>query len=164
MQIYILLSKELVIRMCTITKEARKYLRARRVLNIVKIHEKPNRAPLAREPTPCHMPSCLPWRSSPLISVKQRAKMKARSLFASVVATCALSSGPAAVSAAANHVESSSSVSTAAVPEVAGNAEATRRVLAQTKEERVSCSVPVADYMKTFYFVLSIHKIPYIFI
>ena len=74
--------------------------------------------------------------------------MKARSLLASAVATCALSSGPAAVSAAAvavssatNHGESSSAAAAAAVPvppQVAGNAEATRRVLAQTKEERVS--------------------------
>ena len=78
--------------------------------------------------------------------IKARAEMKARSLLVSAVATCALSSGPSAVSAAAvaassaaNHGESSTTAA-AAVPEVAGNAEATRRVLAQTKEERVSLS------------------------
>ena len=59
--------------------------------------------------------------------------MKARSLLASAVAACTLSSGPAAASAAAD-------ASTADAVPVAGNAEATRRVLAQTKEERVSLS------------------------
>ena len=59
--------------------------------------------------------------------------MKARSLLASAVAACTLSSGAAAASAAAD-------ASTADAVPVAGNAEATRRVLAQTKEERVSLS------------------------
>ena len=58
--------------------------------------------------------------------------MKARSLLASAVAACTLSSGPAAASAADS--------STADAVPVAGNAEATRRVLSQTKEERVSLS------------------------
>ena len=68
--------------------------------------------------------------------------MKARSLLVSAVAACALSSGAVPVSAAeAVSTVSSSDVplgSMPVVPEVAGNAEATRRVLAQTKEERVS--------------------------
>ena len=94
--------------------------------------------------------------------------MKARSLLASAVATCALSSGPSAVSAAAvaassaaNHGESSSSVSTAAVPEVAGNAEATRRVLAQTKEERVSLSAVAGPADRS---TLLFHNVPFIYL
>ena len=91
------------------------------------------------------------------IAAKQQSKqrMKARSLLVSAVAVCALSSGAVPVSAAAAAVSAvgssdAASSSSMPVPEVAGDAEATRRVLAQTKEERVSSSPSVGGLLDAF--------------
>ena len=91
-------------------------------------------------------------RSKAAKQQNSQARMKARSLLVSAVAVCALSSGAVPVSAAVSAVGSSdaASASSMPVPEVAGDAEATRRVLAQTKEERVSSSPSVGGLLDAF--------------
>ena len=94
-------------------------------------------------------------RSKAAKQQNSQARMKARSLLVSAVAVCALSSGAVPVSAAAAAVSAvgnsdAASSSSVPVPEVAGDAEATRRVLAQTKEERVSSSPSVGGLLDAF--------------
>lgn len=92
-------------------------------------------------------------RSKAAKQQNSQARMKARSLLVSAVAVCALSSGAVPVSAAAVSAVGSSdaaSSSSMSVPEVAGDAEATRRVLAQTKEERVSSSPSFGGLLGAF--------------